>query len=349
MFGSVPASVIYTHGESLLGIGMVDYILGLDGGATRTRCILVTLPGEIIAVGVSGPSNYHNVGIVGAKDALLEAARGACRGNKVVSNDCLLACAGLAGLDCSYDMKLLNDSIGNLPIARRILIVHDSLIALYGATGGKSGVIVNGGTGSMAAGMDMTGRTVRVGGWGSIVGDEGSAYDIGRRAITAALWAFDGRGPKTVLEEKIKKLYNLASMDDVIHEVYVEKMSVTEMASLAPLVTDGAKEGDKISQGILRIAGEELGRHAVAVIEKLGMQKESCQVALVGGVLNAGEFVLHPMRDVIAQVAEKAFLVRPKFNATIGAALVALRNVGRELDDNLLSRIEDSAKRLSLS
>ena len=330
-------------------MGMVEYILGLDGGATRTRCILVTLEGEIRAVGVSGPSNYHNVGVDGAKDALLKAAREACEDNNVVSNDCLLACAGLAGLDCGYDVKLLNDSLGTMPIARRILIVHDSLIALYGATGGKSGVIVNGGTGSMAAGMDKAGRTVRVGGWGSIVGDEGSAYDIGRRAITAALWSFDGRGPKTVLEEKIKKRFDLASMDDVIHEVYVEKMSVTEMASLAPLVTDGAKEGDKISQGILRIAGEELGRHAVAVIEKLGMQRDSYQVALVGGVLNAGEFVLKPMRDMIIKVAEKAFLVRPRFNATIGAGLVALRNIGRELDDDLLSSIEDSAKRLSLS
>ena len=104
---------------------MVEYILGLDCGATRTRCILVTLQGEILAVGVSGPSNYHNVGIGGAKDALLEAAQRACEGNNVVSNDCLLACVGLAGLDCSYDVKLLNDSLGKLPIARRILIVHD--------------------------------------------------------------------------------------------------------------------------------------------------------------------------------------------------------------------------------
>jgi len=341
--------VIYVNGEALSGIGMAEFILGLDGGATRTRCILVTLSGEILSVGVSGPSNYHNVGIDGARNALLESAQKACASGNVVSNDCLLACAGLAGLDCSYDVKLLNDAIGKLSIARRILIVHDSLIALYGATGGMSGVIVNGGTGSMAAGMNMAGRTIRVGGWGSIVGDEGSAYDIGRRAITAALWAFDGRGQETALQEKIKKHYNLSSMDDIIHEVYGKKMSVTEMASLAPIVTDSAREGDAISRDILRIAGEELGRHAVTVIEKLSMQDESCQVALVGGVLNAGEFVLLPMRDMIAHVAKKAILVKPRFNATIGAALVALRNVGRELDDGLLNRIEESAKRLSLS
>ncbi|MBO3804306.1 MAG: ATPase, partial [Candidatus Brockarchaeota archaeon] len=98
--------------------------------------------------GVSGPSNYHVVGVEGARNALIEAARSACESSGIGSEDCLVACAGLAGLDCSYDVKTLNEAVGNLPIAKRILVVHDSLIALYGATGGKMGVIVNGGTGS---------------------------------------------------------------------------------------------------------------------------------------------------------------------------------------------------------
>lgn len=327
---------------------MANFILGLDGGATRTRCVISTLSGEILAIGVSGPSNYHVVGIDGARTALMEAARSAFESSGIGSNDCLVACAGLAGLDCSYDVKALNEAIGNLPIAKRIVIVHDSLIALYGATGGKRGVIVNGGTGSMAAGMDDTGRTVRVGGWGSIVGDEGSAYDIGRRAITASLWAFDGRGQETILQEKIRKRYGLTSIDDMIHKVYVEKMGVTEIASLAPLVTESAKEGDEVSINILKIAGEELGRHAVAVIKKLGMENERCDVALVGGVLNAGELVLGPMRSTIMKVAPKAVLVSPRFNATIGAALLALRDVGSELNEALLSKISESARRLAL-
>jgi len=327
---------------------MADFILGLDGGATRTRCVISTLSGEILAVGVSGPSNYHVVGIDGARTALMEAARRAFESSGIRSNDCLVACAGLAGLDCSYDVKALNEALGNLPIAKRIMIVHDSLIALYGATGGKRGVIVNGGTGSMAAGMDDTGRTVRVGGWGSIVGDEGSAYDIGRRAITASLWAFDGRGPETILQEKIRKRYGLTSIDDMIHKIYVEKMGVTEIASLAPLVTESAKEGDEVSINILKIAWEELGRHAVAVIKKLGMENERCDVALVGGVLNAGELVLGPMRSTIMKVAPKAVLVSPRFNATIGAALLALRDVGSELNEALLSKISESARRLAL-
>ncbi|MGQ9515327.1 MAG: N-acetylglucosamine kinase [Thermoproteota archaeon] len=327
---------------------MTDYVLGLDGGATRTRCVVATLSGEILAIGISGPSNYHVVGIDGAREALKKAAQAAFDGSNVSSKDCLVACAGLAGLDCSYDVRTLNNALRNLPIARRIVIVHDSLIALYGATGGKSGVIVNGGTGSMAAGMDSSGRTVRVGGWGSIVGDEGSAYDIGRRAITAALWAFDGRGPETILMEKIRKHYGLTSIDDIIHKVYVEKIGVTEIASLAPLVTESVKEGDKVSQEILRIAGEELGRHAVAVIKKLGMEGERCEVALVGGVLNAGELVLAPMRNTISKVAPKAVLVSPRFNATIGAVLIALREVGCKLDESLLNKISESARRLSL-
>jgi N-acetylglucosamine kinase-like BadF-type ATPase len=323
-----------------------EYVVGFDGGATKTEAIIAKSDGTLISSGVSGPSNYHVVGIDGAKGAILNSFEIARKKAGINIKKVKVAVAGLAGLDCSYDDRVLNSSIPQIGIAETFRVIHDSLNALYGATSGRVGVIVIAGTGSVAAGTDGKGNRVRVGGWGSILGDEGSAYFIGLMGLKQALKAFDGRVKETKLVEQLRKALSITETDEIIRKVYGEKMSVTEIASLAPIVTNLAKEGDEISIEIVRAAAEELAILAKTVILRLRIQNEKFPVATVGGVFKAGDIVLKPFSNSIQKLALNANVEKPRFGPGIGSVLIALEVLNEKITDEVLQNVEVSYKKL---
>jgi len=319
------------------------YVVGFDGGATKTDAIIAKSDGTIVSLGSSGPSNYHVVGIEGAKKAIFESFQAARKKAKIEAEKVEVAVAGLAGLDCSFDDKLLNSKLPEIGIAKTFKVVHDSLIALYGATSGKMGVIVIAGTGSVAAGTDGKGNRIRVGGWGSILGDEGSAYFIGSTALKLALKIFDGRiKANTKLTEQIKSALNIEELDDIIRRVYTEKMTVTEIASLAPIVTKLATEGDELCKSIVSEAAEELAILAKTVITRLKIQDEEFPVATVGGVFKAGDIIIKPFEDSILKIAPHAKVGKPRFGPGIGSVILALEILNGKISDEILKNIEDS-------
>ncbi|MBO3763305.1 MAG: BadF/BadG/BcrA/BcrD ATPase family protein [Thermoproteota archaeon] len=323
-----------------------EYVVGFDGGATKTEAIIAKSDGTLVSSGVSGPSNYHVVGIDGAKEAIFSSFEIARKKANISLKKVKVAVAGLAGLDCSYDDRLLNSSIPQIGIAETFRVVHDSLIALYGATSGRIGVIVIAGTGSVSAGTDGKGNKVRVGGWGSIIGDEGSAYFIGVTALKQAMKAFDGRAKETKLIEELKKALSITETDEIIRKVYSEKMSVTEIASLAPIVTKLAKEGDEVSAEIVRNAAEELAILAKTVITRLKIQNEIFPIATVGGVFKAGDIILKPFSDSIQKLAPNAKVEKPKFGPGVGSVLIALEILNGRITDKILQNVETSYKKL---
>ncbi len=174
------------------------FVLGIDGGATRTVCLIADEAGTEVARAVGGPSNHQAVGVEAARRALAQAIAQACdaAGNPPLA----AACWGMAGLDRPEDGRILNALAAELLPGVPVAVVHDADIALVGGAGGsRVGVVVIAGTGSIAAGYDIAGRTARAGGWGHVLGDEGSGYDIARRGLNAATRASDGRAPATAL------------------------------------------------------------------------------------------------------------------------------------------------------
>lgn len=323
-----------------------EYVVGFDGGATKTEAIIAKSDGTLVSSGVSGPSNYHVVGIEGAKEAIFSSFEIARKKANISSKKVKVAVAGLAGLDCSYDDKILNSNIPQIGIAETFKVVHDSLIALYGATSGRIGVIVIAGTGSVSAGTDGRGNRIRVGGWGSIIGDEGSAYYIGLMALKQAMKAYDGRVKETKLVEELKKALVITETDEIIKKVYGEKMSVTEIASLAPIVTKLAKEGDEVSSEIVKNAAEELATLAKTVIVRLKIQDETFPVATVGGVFKAGDIILKPFSESIQKLAPNAKVEKPRFGPGVGSVLIALEILNGEISDEILQNVETSYKKL---
>ncbi|MEM2276451.1 MAG: BadF/BadG/BcrA/BcrD ATPase family protein, partial [Thermoproteota archaeon] len=172
----------------------MKYVIGVDGGGTKTGTALLTTEGEIVSYVEKGPSNHHNVGVEKARKTVEEACLEVVRKAGVSSRDVEIVVASMAGLDCSLDFKALEEAMAGFPIGR-IILVHDSMAALYATNAGRESAIIIAGTGSSTAGINSRGEYARAGGWGYLLADEGSGFYIAKRGVVAALMEYEGRGP----------------------------------------------------------------------------------------------------------------------------------------------------------
>ena len=212
----------------------------------------------------------------------------------------------------------------------RYKITHDAEIALAGATAGEPGIIVIGGTGSMAFGRNARGQTARAGGWGYVFGDEGGGFDLTRRALRAALRAEEGWGPATALRQLLLEASGAADANDLLHRFYVDFDRVS-IAGMAKLVTQAAEQGDDVAQNILRDAAGELAILVEGIYRNLF--REPVPVATIGGVFRSLR-----LRNEFAERVRESIGCRvtpPRYGPAAGALLEALRLDGNwsELKD----------------
>ncbi len=311
----------------------MPWVLGLDGGGTRTVALVANEKGRVLGRGESGPSSHHTAGMARAAEAVHRAVGEALEDAGLVPQALSAAFFALVGADRPMDRQVMASAIARLGLHCPVRVEHDSVAALAGATEGKPGVVVMAGAGSIAYGEDPSGNAARAGGYGPILGDEGSGYDIGRRALIAVLRAEDGRSPATVLTERIKRRFMLDRMTDLIHLVYGSPAPLDrpEIAALAPMVVEAAREGDAIAREILRVAGRELGLAAAAVLQRLEWEDGSpIPVAGVGEIFSAGNLLTLPMQQVIQSACPQAQMMQAKHTPAYGAVLLALRSIGIE-------------------
>lgn len=301
-------------------------LLAVDGGGTKCLAVLVDQSRQEVGVGRSGSCNYQGIGEEAASRELIAAIEQALADaqarNKLTTQaessaeeqvEWEVECAvfGLAGLDTEYDRQIICGMVQNvlkeLGIKVRHLIVeNDGFAALLGATGGKPGILIIAGTGSIAFGVNDAQETSRAGGWGHRVGDEGSGYWIGKQAIMAVLKDADGRGESTMLTDLLLPYVGLARVDELFNWTYSSHYSVDKVGELSPLVSQAADGGDQVALSILQIAGEELFLAVRAVIDQLNMKNKPFQMILQGGVLQnderVREIVLARVRSYASQV-----------------------------------------------
>jgi N-acetylglucosamine kinase-like BadF-type ATPase len=323
---------------------------GFDGGGTRTTCVLCGPDGSVLGVGSGGRSNYHNTGLRNALASLKRAFEGALAQSGVDDGpQGLAACYGLAGLDSPEDMAIVKRGIRSMALdlggKRTDLVVNDWRTAVAGAFIDEPGVTLIAGTGCVAAAQRDLSRTVaRVGGWGHIVDDRGSAYDIGRDALYAAMRDYDGRGPKTKLLSLVMRRLEVRKPQGIIARVYPGHITVSEIASLSTLVSEAAKGRDKVALLILREKGGILGELVVTAASKLEMLDERFGVSLNGGVFRAGEPLLAPLEETIRASAPLAEVVEPRLPPACGAVVLLLRKAGVKVDDRVVDKMKSSLK-----
>ena len=310
------------------GHGRHDYhlYLGVDGGGTKTSVALMNADQKVIAEGSGGPSNPLRVGVETAVANIAKAIDKACDNGDVSRGDIVAATLGLAGVRRKDIRERVQESFVARFRVRKITVVTDADIALYGTTLGEAGLVVIAGTGSVCLGIDGNGGRAMSGGWGPIAGDEGGGRGIAGEALHAIAKASDGRGPMTQLSERAAVYFRASNVDNLIGAIYAPNMDNSRIAGFAKFVVETAAEGDNIAIEIINAAGRELGTAAVAVIEKLELEKAQFPIGCVGSVFNAGELLTGPMNDLILATAPNASLAKPKMPPAHAAALMAMRN-----------------------
>ncbi|PYS89342.1 MAG: ATPase [Acidobacteria bacterium] len=299
-----------------------EYVLGVDGGGTKTHAVIADEHGRVLGEGFAGPSNPLRVGVNTAAAAVREAVDQACDAAGVQRADIVAAEVGLAGVRRADLRERMRESLMGLGI-NSVEVVTDAEIALYGATGGAPGLVLIAGTGSICCGRNARGKRVCAGGWGPLAGDEGGGAWLARRALQAVAHASDGRGPATTLSQAACAYFNVTVPDDLSMAIYAPSMTNERIAGFGRCVVEAAQKKDAIAREIITEAGRELGKAAVAVIRKLQMEQERFQVAYVGGVFRAGELILNPLREVVTRVAAQAYFAPPQLAPAIAATRMA--------------------------
>jgi len=299
--------------------------LGVDGGKSSTKALIGDQSGRVLGAGVGGPCNH--VAEAEGRDRLARAV-----------TECVTLACGQAGIDASrvqFEAACFGMSGGpedKQPIlaeilrAEKLIVTHDMLIALSGATGGDPGVAVNAGTGSFAFGRNASGETARAGGWGFVFGDEGSGFDIARQALRAALRYEEGWGPQTALHSALLEATGARDANELLHRFYTPEWPRPRVAALAKLVDSVALAGDPVARDILVSAAQQLAMLATSVGRRLFRAGEQTLVCHIGGVFRS-PLLLERYRQIV-ELDDGARCQPPRYSPAAGALIEAYRATG---------------------
>ena len=300
--------------------------LGVDGGQTSTTALIGDETGRVLGAGRAGPCNH--AGAAEGRAKFVRALEGCVRdaldhagiAAPIHEVHFEAACLGLSGGPTNKD-ALAREIVR----ATEYLITHDAAIALTGATGG-TGVVIIAGTGSIAFGRNVEGRTARVGGWGYAFGDEGSAFDLVRQALRAVLRFEEGWGSPTALRAALLESTGAADADDLLHRFYTDEYPRARIASLAKVVDEVAVAGDAVAREILHTAAQSLAMLASAVRGRLFRAGDLVSVSYAGGVFRSA-ILLARMRALL-ELEDGNRVAAPEHSPAAGALIEAYRLAG---------------------
>ena len=313
-----------------------QFVIGMDGGATKTAAMLSDLNGNVLGEETGGPSNPQVVGFEKVGEVILGLVEDLCGRAGCKPNEVLSIVAGLAGAGRDTDKEHVKAAVATEAKKSKISIGQvgvetDGRIALEGAFKGKPGIIVIAGTGSFALAKDHKGVTHRAGGWGRVLGDEGSGYSIGRDGLNAVTKHMDRRGRPTLLTELIDQRLELSSHDKLIGAIYRNNFDV---ATVAPLVIEAAEAKDAECQRILNKATFELFEHVRVLVNRIEESKGArakIPVAFIGGLISNDNVYRRILTQKITFSMPQVSVVLPEASPTYGAVLLSIRSAQDQL------------------
>jgi len=269
----------------------MDFILGIDGGGTKTIAAAAGLEGKIITEIEFGSTNFKSIGYENAKSNYTKAIFEIVENLKQITGDkdpyFKSSCIGLAGLNTAYDRKMFNELILNddvKPIINidKVILVNDTVIGLAAATMKKNRVIIIAGTGSNCYGINENGIEAKANGWDHILGDEGSGFSMGIHTLRAVIRAYDGRNPKTLLTKTVFDFLQVKDIDELNMWTYDTPFSKDRFASLSLVLCNTAEMGDKVAIAILEKEAKEVILSVKTVVKKLKIENKDFDLVFVG-------------------------------------------------------------------
>lgn len=310
-----------------------DYVIGVDGGGTKTITALANLEGKILKMAKSGPSNLRNLGI---KKAVFNIGEGILKVTENFEGQIVSCFIALAAVEEEYRERKeeIKKALFKIPglskiLKGKLIIGSDQLTALRAGTDKKDGVILIAGTGAVCHGW-WKGKEVKVSGWGWL-NDEGSGFWVGQKAFQAILKALDGRNKKTKISEEVFKQFNVKNKEELMAKVYgsidlPEDNFVKNVSLMSIAVDEAAKKGDRVAKEIFTEAAKELAKSATQVIEKLDIEREKFPLIFVGKIFESN-IVFKEVKKEIKKVAPNVKFISPQGKPVIGAVKLAIEQI----------------------
>jgi N-acetylglucosamine kinase-like BadF-type ATPase len=301
----------------------MGYSLGFDGGGTKTLCVVLDENGTIVGEGRGGPANPLRCGYDAAFSSLRDAATAALSTAHLKPADISGVHAGLAGASRRNVVRRVLVFLAQEFPSALVQVSTDYEIALEAAAGPEPGVVLIAGTGSVAFGRNAAGETARAGGYGPWIGDEGSAFEIGRRAVSAVARSRDMNVPAGVLSNMISSALECPDWDELMLRIMKNPDDV--FPKLFPVVAAAANDEDSAAKEIMIDSAIGLGNLAMIVIRRLGMQEQEFPLVKCGGVFGHCNMLDWQVDSVLAGGAVQAKISHLEISPAIGAARIAAR------------------------
>lgn len=297
------------------------FVIGIDAGGTKTVCYLADSEGRLIGESRGGGANLQAVGELGLEKELHRVMARAIADRPIVP---AAICLGIAGVDRPAEAALVRDLMRRIAFTAHVSVTNDALVALVAGVEHRPGVVVVAGTGSIAYGRNAAGFAARAGGWGYVLGDEGSGYWIGRQALRAVVREADGRGSRTALTPRILGHFGVSRASDLVHEIYASQMKPSAIAALARHVQAARDEGDEIAGVILDRGALELIASAASVVRQLELTGRPFEFILAGGIFRAVPWLVETLTARLGSVVAEAPVRLLDREPAWGAVLLAL-------------------------
>ena len=314
------------------------YILGVDGGNTKTIALVAGLDGAIVGAGRGGCGDIYGAASEDAALAAVEHAVAEALSMAGVRRDALVAGVfSMAGADWPEDFDLLQTAMEQRGFGRRILVVNDAIGGLRAGSPDGMGVAVVCGTGAGTGARAPDGRVWHTSFWQ----EPNGSHDLARRMLRVVYRAELGIDPPTMLTRRVLDFLGQSTVEDVLHLfTRREGQRPTQLGGLARVLLDEASNGDAPARRIVEEHGASLGDYALAAARRVGLEGTPFTLVLAGGVLR------HPARllpnAIVARVRTTSPDVRPvesRFEPAVGALFLALEAAGVSIDEALLARL----------
>jgi N-acetylglucosamine kinase-like BadF-type ATPase len=296
-------------------------VLGIDVGGTKTVCMLAGDTERVIAEGREDGANLQGAGELALEKVLHSVMEKTLEGTGILPS---AICLGIAGVDRAADEAVVRGIMSRIGYKARILVVNDALIALQAGIGDAAGIVIVSGTGSIAYGRNEQGEAARAGGWGYVLGDEGSGYWIGRLALRAVVRHADGRGRVTSLTPRLLAHFGVERATELIHKVYQDELNPRSIAAVAKYVQQARDEGDSVAASILNRAADELMTAATAVMSRLDLSERPFTFVLAGGMFHALPWLCDQMQLLLPALAHQSRVMRLNDQPALGAVRLAI-------------------------
>ena len=310
--------------------------IGIDGGGTKTSCVIGDEHGHLLASAVGSASNIQGVSLDKVRSTLLALIDKVIIDSKSTLQQVESIYLCLAGADRESDRVVIRGLFQKTDYESKIQITNDAKAAFVAGTWGETGLLLIAGTGSIVfAQSKETDQVIRVGGWGYLLGDEGSGFYIGKHALNAVLKSFDKREQETLLTELLLNHFQITDARELI-SIYSDELLIPKIANLSKYVIEAAKKEDAIAKSILFDSVNELIEMVLAANRQL---VEPSKLLVLHGGMFADSYFKELFVNGLSTRINNITIVQSELPAVVGAYLLALIDDGRRISSDIKGNV----------